>query len=71
MVLDLVPSSIAKIVTDRVSIPIVGVGSGSHCDAQGLIISDVFGLSAGEICTVREALCGAGNHYAPGRQRIH
>ena len=48
MVLDLVPSSIAKIVTDRVSIPIVGVGSGPHCDAQGLIISDVFGLFAGE-----------------------
>ena len=48
MVLDLVPSSVAKIVTDRVSIPIVGVGSGSHCDAQGLIISDVFGLFAGE-----------------------
>lgn len=47
IVLDLVPSSMAKIITERASIPIIGIGSGPHCDAQVLVISDALGQFPG------------------------
>jgi 3-methyl-2-oxobutanoate hydroxymethyltransferase len=38
---------VAKIITHRVSVPVIGCGSGPNCDGQILIISDILGLSAG------------------------
>ncbi|MHC5059657.1 MAG: 3-methyl-2-oxobutanoate hydroxymethyltransferase [Planctomycetota bacterium] len=38
---------VAKIITRRVSVPVIGCGSGPDCDGQILIISDILGLSPG------------------------
>jgi 3-methyl-2-oxobutanoate hydroxymethyltransferase len=38
---------VAKIITSRVPVPVIGCGSGPHCDGQILIISDILGLSPG------------------------
>ena len=41
LVLELIPSEIAKIITERVSIPTIGIGSGIDCDGQVLVIDDL------------------------------
>jgi len=40
---------VAKIVTQRVSVPVIGCGSGPDCDGQILIIPDILGLSHGPV----------------------
>lgn len=45
IVLELIPSGIAKKITEAVSIPTIGIGAGSHCDGQVLVTPDMFGLS--------------------------
>lgn len=44
MVLEAVPSVVAKEITSRLSIPTIGIGAGPHCDGQVLVIHDVLGL---------------------------
>lgn len=38
---------VAKIITKRVPVPVIGCGSGPDCDGQILIVSDILGLSIG------------------------
>jgi len=38
---------VAKIITKRVPVPVIGCGSGPDCDGQILIVSDILGLSPG------------------------
>ena len=42
--LEAVPAPVAKLITERVGIPTIGIGSGPHCDGQTLLIYDVVGL---------------------------
>jgi 3-methyl-2-oxobutanoate hydroxymethyltransferase len=42
-----VAAEVAKIITERSSVPVIGCGSGAHCDGQILIIADILGLTAG------------------------
>lgn len=44
IVLEAVPEALAKIITDKVSIPTIGIGAGSHCDGQVLVINDLLGM---------------------------
>jgi 3-methyl-2-oxobutanoate hydroxymethyltransferase len=44
IVLEGVPDEVARMVTDSVSIPTVGIGAGPHCDGQVLVFHDVLGL---------------------------
>jgi 3-methyl-2-oxobutanoate hydroxymethyltransferase len=44
LVLELVPAPLAKLITERVSIPTIGIGSGVDCDGQVQVISDILGL---------------------------
>jgi 3-methyl-2-oxobutanoate hydroxymethyltransferase len=45
IVLECVPERIARMVTDRLSIPTVGIGSGRGCDGQVLVSPDLLGLN--------------------------
>lgn len=45
LVLELVPSSVAKAVTDAVRIPTIGIGAGVDCDGQVLVLHDLLGLN--------------------------
>jgi len=40
---------VAKLVAQRVSVPVIGCGSGPDCDGQILIISDILGLTQREM----------------------
>ena len=44
MVLEAVPAPVAAAVTERVTIPTIGIGAGAGCDGQVLVYHDVLGL---------------------------
>jgi 3-methyl-2-oxobutanoate hydroxymethyltransferase len=48
MVLEGIPSGVAKRVTESVRVPTIGIGAGPHCDGQVLVITDVLGLGEGK-----------------------
>lgn len=43
-VLEMVPSDLAKVITEQLDIPTVGIGAGPHCDAQVLVWQDMAGF---------------------------
>ncbi|MEE9904695.1 3-methyl-2-oxobutanoate hydroxymethyltransferase [Chlorobium sp.] len=45
IVLEKIPSSLAETVTAQLSIPTIGIGAGSSCDGQVLVINDILGLN--------------------------
>lgn len=47
--LECVPSMLAKKITEEVSVPTIGIGAGSYCDGQVLVINDVLGMFKGHI----------------------
>jgi len=42
--LEMVTSEVAKIISESISIPTIGIGSGKHCDGQVLVVHDVLGM---------------------------
>jgi 3-methyl-2-oxobutanoate hydroxymethyltransferase len=44
VVLEIVLPETARRITDTLSIPTIGIGSGSHCDGQILVTHDLIGL---------------------------
>ena len=49
VVLEVVPREIARIITESISIPTIGIGAGVHCDIQVLVLHDMLGLSFGKL----------------------
>jgi 3-methyl-2-oxobutanoate hydroxymethyltransferase len=47
IVLECVPWQLAKVITERVEVPTIGIGAGPYCDGQVLVIHDLLGLSGG------------------------
>ena len=44
IVIELVPSETAKLISESISIPTIGIGAGPHCDGQVLVLWDMLGL---------------------------
>jgi 3-methyl-2-oxobutanoate hydroxymethyltransferase len=44
VLLEAVPAPIAKKVTERLTVPTIGIGAGVHCDGQVLVVHDLLGL---------------------------
>lgn len=44
IVLECVPAPLAKLITETVSVPTIGIGAGVHCDGQVQVIADLLGL---------------------------
>src|SRR6266404_9964568 len=71
IVLEVVPREIAKMITESVSIPTIGIGAGQHCDIQVLVLHDLLGLSFGKLArfvrpyaNLRETITDAVSRYA-------
>ncbi|MGD9386329.1 MAG: 3-methyl-2-oxobutanoate hydroxymethyltransferase [Thioalkalispiraceae bacterium] len=47
LLLECVPASLAKTITETLSIPTIGIGAGRDCDAQVLVLYDLLGISLG------------------------
>ncbi len=46
VVLECVPSQLAKVITERLTIPTIGIGAGPDCDGQVQVFHDMLGLFA-------------------------
>jgi 3-methyl-2-oxobutanoate hydroxymethyltransferase len=44
IVLEVVPSPLARLITQRLKVPTIGIGAGPFCDGQVQVISDILGL---------------------------
>jgi 3-methyl-2-oxobutanoate hydroxymethyltransferase len=44
MVLETIPAQLDQVITERVSIPTIGIGAGPHCDGQVQVFHDMLGL---------------------------
>jgi 3-methyl-2-oxobutanoate hydroxymethyltransferase len=71
VVLEVVPREIAKLITESISIPTIGIGAGVHCDIQVLVIHDMLGLSFGKqarfvrpYANLRDVMTDAVTRYA-------
>jgi 3-methyl-2-oxobutanoate hydroxymethyltransferase len=47
LVLEAIPADLARTVTEALRIPTIGIGAGSHCDGQVLVVHDMLGLTTG------------------------
>jgi len=48
MLLECVPRSLAKQVTETLKIPVIGIGAGPDCDGQVLVLQDMLGITPGK-----------------------
>ncbi len=71
MVIELVPSETAKLISETVSIPTIGIGAGPYCDGQVLVLWDMLGLFEDfkpkfvkKYANVRELIKNAVSEYA-------
>ena len=48
IVLEAIPSSLGKLITESLSIPTIGIGAGSDCSGQVLVLQDMLGISPGK-----------------------
>lgn len=42
--LECIPSELAKVITESISIPTIGIGAGKYCDGQVLVYQDMLGM---------------------------
>jgi 3-methyl-2-oxobutanoate hydroxymethyltransferase len=45
IVLEKIPATLAKEVTESLTIPTIGIGAGNHCDGQVLVMHDMLGIN--------------------------
>jgi 3-methyl-2-oxobutanoate hydroxymethyltransferase len=43
IVLETIPANLARLITDKISIPTIGIGAGPACDGQVQVINDILG----------------------------
>ena len=44
IVLETIPAQLAQVITEKISIPTIGIGAGPHCDGQVQVFHDLLGL---------------------------
>jgi len=70
IVLEHIPAELADQITQKLTIPTIGIGAGPHCDGQVLVTADLLGLSqrqppfAKTYVNLRETITTAVQHYA-------
>jgi 3-methyl-2-oxobutanoate hydroxymethyltransferase len=48
IVLEAIPSSLGRLITESLSIPTIGIGAGADCSGQVLVLQDMLGISPGK-----------------------
>lgn len=44
IVLECIPEALAKLISEHLRVPTIGIGAGRHCDGQVLVINDMLGI---------------------------
>ena len=70
MVLEKIPATLAKEVSESLTIPTIGIGAGPHCDGQVLVMHDMLGINTEfkprflrQYLNIHEQATGAVQHY--------
>jgi 3-methyl-2-oxobutanoate hydroxymethyltransferase len=69
IVLEAIPSELARRVTESIEIPTIGIGAGPHCDGQVLVTPDMLGITGFEAkyikqyAQLRDTIRDAVEHY--------
>jgi 3-methyl-2-oxobutanoate hydroxymethyltransferase len=70
IVLELIPREIAEIITSKLKISTIGIGAGSNCDIQVLVLHDLIGMTFGrqprfvrQYANVRQVIHDAITHW--------
>jgi 3-methyl-2-oxobutanoate hydroxymethyltransferase len=61
VVVECVPSNVARELTAAIGIPTIGIGAGPHCDGQVLVIHDLLGLTTGYVPSFAKQYAQIGN----------
>lgn len=48
IVLELIPAQLAALITEKLSVPTIGIGAGPYCNGQVQVFHDLLGLSTGK-----------------------
>ncbi len=48
LILECVPADLARQITEKLTIPVIGIGAGDGCDGQVLVVYDMLGISTGK-----------------------
>ncbi len=70
IVLECVPEKLARLITEQLSIPTIGIGAGAGCDGQVLVIQDMLGMYTDftpkfvkQYANLKESIENAVSHY--------
>lgn len=47
LVLECIPDRVGELISQKLAIPVIGIGAGSGCDGQVLVVNDMLGLKGG------------------------
>ena len=71
VILECIPLELARLVTEKLKIPTIGIGAGPYCDGQILVFHDLVGFSNGYLpkfvrkyADIHELISGAVGKYA-------
>ena len=71
LVLELMPSALARAITESLPIPVIGIGAGAGCSGQVLVLHDMLGLGTGKRPRfVRDFLADSGSLDAAIRSYV-
>ena len=56
IVLETIPAALSHMITTRLSIPTIGIGSSVNCDGQILVSDDIFGLTKSKTKFAKESI---------------
>lgn len=71
LVLECVPSGVAKTITQALRIPVIGIGAGRETDGQILVMHDALGISSGRMPSfVKNFLADGGDIRAAVRRYV-
>jgi 3-methyl-2-oxobutanoate hydroxymethyltransferase len=53
LVLECIPWQLAKLITEKIEIPTIGIGAGPYCDGQVMVLHDILGMSEKQLKFVK------------------
>lgn len=71
IVLECVPATAAREITQAIGIPVIGIGAGADCDGQVLVMADLLGLSPGHRPRFVREFAPAGEAVRAGLAAFH